>query len=576
MTSELEQLEEAVSNDDARAALELAIKRWRDTRAPEVAALVRVISERASSERAAIDGKGVAWHDAWVAVANADDALDVDRLAPGLLREPLGDSLITRVRLLTSRDEDPRIVDAALAMVLEPPATSQSIIGKLWAPVFNVLTSARDSRLRKPLERLLKKPHDTSLFWPQHYRKVEKLLGVVPPAPKGVDAKFKALTKAAAALSPSNDVAKKKPAHVAEKIVTQSNDVATRAVAADAFLESGDPRGLAIQLERAVLDGTATPKQTKELQKILKEHSDKWVPAELREVLTVKEYSFRLGFLDQAEVITTSLAQQKKLASSSAWSTLRTLVTDELPLLTSPAFTSLERVGGFTIERLYELGATTRPLDVHAAMLISATDHSLDAMKSHGAVKWPALPKLRTLGLVSTTYDIGEWNEWKPLLSLFPTKNIETLLVAGGEPDKGGWTEAFTMFPKLTQLVVDGGQRLAQLHRDKKGFWLRVGISDSRLTKDSGSLSGFHPEKAIDLINAFKPAKLTHVEIVDMLKNLTKDTVSKIAENVAAKVSMPVTFVPGSFTHEFGDQYDLRNGATRRLQRFEKAAKKRK
>ncbi len=102
---------------------------WRASRLPALAELARTITSRVTQGRPGLDEalKGADYHSAWEQLAAADDVLDVIALSQGLLREPLGMSLVGRVTQFVARAEDPRIVDALLAMVLEPPARAGTL-----------------------------------------------------------------------------------------------------------------------------------------------------------------------------------------------------------------------------------------------------------------------------------------------------------------------------------------------------------------------------------------------------------------------------------------------------------------
>lgn len=593
----LSPVRKALESGDARAALAATIDAWNATKLPALAELAHGITARATKGWAtpAVTERDdpAPWHAAWLERCGRNDPLDVDRLAPGVMRPPLGDLIIARVHQLMSRPPDPRIVDAALAMVLEPPATAQSIIGKLWEPVFRVLEASRDPRLAAPLTKYVaKKPGGASKFWPKHYAKVERLLKKLDPLPEPDAALTKEL-KTLAALAGSLGAAKEDsaPAPTVKPkggdplsvVYASPSSLEARLVAADAFLEKNDARGTAIQLEHAVIRGDATAAQQKQLRELVKHHAEQWIPAELKPVLTPKEYSVRLGFLDSCEVVTTSNAQRDAIVDHPGWSTVRTLLCDELPLLTSPAFKALEKVGGFALETLYALGTSPRPLPVTSAGLVVVMQLPPVVVKERGPAPWTALPKLRELELIhsyrfgSRQFENSAFSQWTWLADLPIAGQLEALSVLV-HPKKGtdGWEQVFELLPKLQRLTLVGvSQHRWTFFREGKDLAVRVGVSDSRLEKTPDLVDNHHARVIAQWLPAFKKAGAARVEIVDTLQHPNKTAIARLTELLAQKSPLPLTHVPGSFPPGDGT-YELIAYEMKRAQRFARAARSRK
>jgi uncharacterized protein (TIGR02996 family) len=589
----------AIDAGDPGEALDALLDAWRRTRLPAIADAVDTVSRTIDDALPPIDDalRGAAYHAAWIAVAEEELSIDVGRLLPGLLREPLGELLIERVRRIVRRPEDPRIAAGLVAMVLEPPATSQSIIGKLWGPVFDALETLGDVRHRKALAKRAARADGKSLFWPQHLRKVERLVEKLPAVPvadaklaKAVDAIVAASGKMAKAAKPGKARAAAKPAKPARPAKPAADDPLamvhadpaseeTRLVCADALLEQRDPRGELIQLQYAALRGEPSRAGAKRERELLKQHLERWIPKDLVPVLTPKQYALHLGFLGSCEVVIDTDARRDALLAHPAWSTVRELYTDDVALMTSPAMKSLVRVGSFDAPTLRALAAARRPLPIEAiGMLVLPALPPRDAAEL-AAVDARALPELRSLSCFAS-YELGAagyadipshlWSSWAWIAAMPVARQLTTLELVAQLRDPS-WRAAFDALPALERLILVDGMRRWELVREGATLALVLGIKDSRLD-EAPQMRDFHERDVKAAIPHLVAMGVTSITVVDMLTNPLKEGLVDLARRLDS-AQLPATYRAGGPPGL--TSYEHRDIEVKRHQRLAKARRKR-
>ena len=122
----------AVRADDLAGALTALRDGWRaERRCSRTARLVRAVGgalHEAAPRGPLPEGRAGAAHEAWLAVAAADDAGDVERLLAALTAGTVAQACAR----FDALPDDPRVVAAGLALLEQPPYSSKSAM-PMWA-----------------------------------------------------------------------------------------------------------------------------------------------------------------------------------------------------------------------------------------------------------------------------------------------------------------------------------------------------------------------------------------------------------------------------------------------------------
>ncbi len=545
---------------DGHGALAHLLVAWRACRSARIAASIDRLSSRLGASLASVEEKK--FHDAWMKIARSASDADVPRLLPGLLRAPLGDKLIERVRVMTQRAPDPRVAAGFMAMVDEPPATSQSIIGKLWGPIFTALETIGDGRQRVALENRLKRQPDKTKFWPQHYRKIEALLKKLsaPPEPDDIARVLARIDERieradVAALSPPKKTAATSSDDPLEIVYADPLSIDARLVCADRLMELGDPRAELIVVQKKILDGVATSADRKTERDLIRQHGERFLPTDLAPVLTAKQYGFHLGFLGDCEVIFSSDAEADALVSHRAWRTVRELYTDEVALLTRPDLVALDCIGSFDPATLVKVAECKNVLPVTRVGPIYFSQDRADFHHTNA----PALPHVKSLEFFGEFFGGANFERWAWLVDE-PLAQRATAMSFLGEVHTS-FVRAFELFPKLERIDFAGSQRryrLERLHEGEIGLW--IGMHDSRLD-GLIAMNEHHAREIKKIMSALKPLGVRTFVLADSLSNPLK----KALPLLAADLGIP--HVPER--NEQGPTYSdltLRDGGRRKRQ----------
>jgi uncharacterized protein (TIGR02996 family) len=176
--------EAALDAGDREGALDALLVAWREQRSPILASIIDIVSgdlsrsvPPLSSEPLAPAALDKAWRDR----EGAKLARDMPVLLPGLFVEPKS-TLLLRLTTLVARGADPRLGEAMVRMIEDPPATASSNFG-LWTKLFATLPTMVDTTVRPRLESRARRKGGKSQFWPKLQGWIK---AVIPKLPEPV------------------------------------------------------------------------------------------------------------------------------------------------------------------------------------------------------------------------------------------------------------------------------------------------------------------------------------------------------------------------------------------------------
>ncbi len=167
MGDALQKAETALKKEDRVAALEALLAGWRRCRAPELEAVIDVVSHDAMRSFPPIED--------WTGREHARNAGELELLVPALWSNPRS-AIPVRLRALLEWGDDPRLGRAMLTMIDTPPVTTTASFS-MWSHLFDVLPRFVDTRAGKQLLARAKREGGDSLFWP----KLTAWIGAVRP-----------------------------------------------------------------------------------------------------------------------------------------------------------------------------------------------------------------------------------------------------------------------------------------------------------------------------------------------------------------------------------------------------------
>lgn len=154
------------------------IDEWRQTRAPELERLIDTLSKHHARAWPALDPESDDYDAQWKARAAQLCAENLATLLPGLWSDPVG-SIPLRLRKLLDHGADPRLGEALLTMIDEPPFTASSNF-PAWTQLFKALPDMVDTRAKKRLETRRKKKGGESQFWPKFAGWIARVIDELP------------------------------------------------------------------------------------------------------------------------------------------------------------------------------------------------------------------------------------------------------------------------------------------------------------------------------------------------------------------------------------------------------------
>lgn len=166
----------------AAQSMSEVIAAWRQTRAPELEVLIDTLSRHHARAWPALDPNADDYDAQWKARAAELCPENLATLLPGLWSDPVG-AIPLRLRKLLDHGADPRLGEALLTMIDEPPFTASSNF-PAWTQLFKALPDMVDTRATKRLEARRKKKGGESQFWPKFAGWISRAIDELPPPPE--------------------------------------------------------------------------------------------------------------------------------------------------------------------------------------------------------------------------------------------------------------------------------------------------------------------------------------------------------------------------------------------------------
>lgn len=302
MPSPLETALAAVRSRDHGAALAALLQAFRARPDPRIAALVAQASDLAEKGRPAVAGKNLDQRLATgVALLEAGDPADLPRVLR-LFRDLRLAQAKTLVEHLATVQGDPRILDATLALLRDPPLVSSTAM-PLWRALLAVVAAQGDPRAAPALGAL-----DFSWLseWgAEQFRsacaKVAHPKAGKKPAPPEPTPLTAAEAELCAALEATLGRGTADGTNLLAALRAAPHDDEPRAVFADWLEEQGDPRGRFITLQLATARRPPTDEERKAQRDLLAQHGEAWL-SDLVGVVRAEYTRFSRGFLAEVGV----------------------------------------------------------------------------------------------------------------------------------------------------------------------------------------------------------------------------------------------------------------------------------
>ncbi|MDQ3339472.1 MAG: TIGR02996 domain-containing protein [Myxococcota bacterium] len=375
---------------------------WRETRAPELAALIEQVSARAS--RPPITGHSQrALHAAWLAVRAANDPLDLDRLLATLAH---GNLTMARERIASfaTLPPDPRVAARFEAMIASPPSVAfvKSSSLAMWNAVFAELGRIADPRTRTIHERLAwlahdraPSPFDAGTLRARTVNAIALVAQAIAP-PLDLSPAQRAQHDELAAILRTTPTPAARGAALLAKIYEEPHDLDARAVYGDWLTEQGDPRGelIALQLARDLMSHeldvsySQHPLPARE-RVLLRTHQSVWVGplgALLSDIVFERGFPYRGVLARQVPLAALAIPEISTLASLGAF----TNEAADGRLLATRAFHGLRAVIGIGWVAFEGLATAPTTPAIRAVRISRHTDEELLPSRFEGlSSTWP-------------------------------------------------------------------------------------------------------------------------------------------------------------------------------------------
>lgn len=336
----LDRITAAIEREDWRAALELALAWWQETRAPELADLVEALGARLATPpltaAAAPD-----FHEHWLvsvvtdpvgglgpALATVARALPLGEISSGRSHEELRHKYapwLARLAVLHGID-DPRIASAFTRLLRAPPFLDEFHgPDTVYDPLLATLVRLGDVRQATPLRLAGERPN-ASRSWLRAFQaemlpRTAATIAEQELVPLAEHAAIVALVaRLVAPAGPADD------ADLLDLVYADPDDDGVREVLADRWLERGDPRGELVTLQLKDVRGTATPADRKRIASLVRKHDREWLGVL---AAVTKNRRWERGFLDEIELLAnsvTSMATWVETPQDPALRTVRTIL----------------------------------------------------------------------------------------------------------------------------------------------------------------------------------------------------------------------------------------------------------
>jgi uncharacterized protein (TIGR02996 family) len=469
--AELSAVSRALDAGDDASALEALLVAWRATRAPRLAELIDLVSERIAAALPAPADRE------WKRIAKQQHATDLPRLVaalPDSRRHSL--TRATQIATLAKWPEDPRLATAMLQELGRGPVVGSSTqTTKHIGVIF--LVRVGDVRVLPKLQALGERA--TSLASVYRLPKISRFLqsafaeaceALREVTPREVDTTVcdRIATQLTAATAAADTLMR--------EILANPDDDGPRQVLADQLLERGDPRGEFIALQ---LSG-ADPARAEALRAT---HYKQWLGA-LAAVGTCDR--FERGFPADF-TITAGPEQVRNTAGDPLWATIESLMLDlmELPteLLQHPVM-RVKRIAGLQSYHFEELLAW-KPIPPYESIGAVCRAETLAVML--GAKRnLRALRHYRFMGTVDDTRAL--WTSWLE-------KQLDEVSIERGMLDLAGWLRELARARHLPQVRLEHSRRhdAAVISRDRAG---KLTVCDLYSTPGDGTYKKFVPQLA--------------------------------------------------------------------------------
>ena len=171
-----------------------------------------------------------------------------------------------------------------------------------------------------------------------------------------------------------------------EAIYENPDDDALRLVYMDYLQDRGDPRGEFIRLQMKRLRRALTRDEARIERRLLAEHTDRWVPAEVLSKIQRVTLRFERGFLARCHLRQSEQPVGSRLAGHAAWRTVHTITAEGTGfganrILLAPELSGLRRLNIQTGRFVYEYLGDPAPkqLELLSFCWFPAEEHELVA-----------------------------------------------------------------------------------------------------------------------------------------------------------------------------------------------------
>jgi len=339
---------------DWAGCLSVLLAAWRETRAPELAALIERVSPRAAGPPVGASGSVTATVKKRIATATDADVAPVIELA---LREMRTFPRAYRwvVELAEARPPDPRIATALVEIIKFSPFVRlrYNQQGALEGGLVPALDAIDDPRYRPFLVEESRRLEESRGLIRRYKPALDALAKVAaaiakrkPPRPVSVAPLVKRIDKALASKAAKQQQRAGTADELYAAVYADPTDLSLRAVLADVLQEAGDPHGELIALQLGRAPDAAPSKREREL---LKGHARAWL-GELDPILRKQGLVYSNGFPARARE-GLKYTKHYALFASPRWATFDTLDFDSwgdnaIAFFLDPRWKVLRRVYG--------------------------------------------------------------------------------------------------------------------------------------------------------------------------------------------------------------------------------------
>lgn len=311
-------IDDAVAREEWRAALELALAWWRETRAPELADLVEALGERLATPPLPA-APAPAFHDHWLTAVVTDPVANLGPALATVARAlPLGEisgarsheelrhkyaPWLARIALLHGID-DPRIASAFTRILRAPPFLDEFRgPDTVYDPLLATLVRLGDVRQATPLRLAGERP-TASRSWLRALQAemLPRTAATIAEQELVPLVEHAAVTALVARLAGPTGGAD--DADLLDLVYADPDDDGAREVLADRWLEREDPRGELVTLQMKEARGRATPADRKKIASLVRKHDRAWLGVL---AAVTKNRRWDRGFLDEIELLANSV-----------------------------------------------------------------------------------------------------------------------------------------------------------------------------------------------------------------------------------------------------------------------------